>query len=102
MMQGGDPNAGPPEFYASPLDPELQRKYDAMGLPDPNAFACLTALGAIKDPMKMLNSMMKAAEQKQKDMEAAALLPPPPLPMDGGPPAPNESFVDAFKALQEN
>lgn len=106
MMSGGDPNAGPPEFYAPPLDPELQRKYDAMGLPDPNAFACLTALGAIKDPMKMLNSMMKAAEQKQKEMELMGTQPPPPLPMDmpphmgGG--VGQESFVDAFKALQEN
>eukprot|EP00746_Dinoflagellata_sp_MGD_P010815 gnl/MRDRNA2_/MRDRNA2_122472_c0_seq1.p1 gnl/MRDRNA2_/MRDRNA2_122472_c0~~gnl/MRDRNA2_/MRDRNA2_122472_c0_seq1.p1 ORF type:complete len:550 (+),score=98.95 gnl/MRDRNA2_/MRDRNA2_122472_c0_seq1:120-1769(+) len=105
MMAGGDPNAGPPEFYAAPLDPELQRKYDAMGLPDPNAFACLTALGAIKDPMKMLNSMMKAAEQKQKEMELMGTQAPPPLPMDHAPPHmggnQNESFVDAFKALQE-
>ncbi|CAE7194038.1 unnamed protein product [Symbiodinium pilosum] len=43
-------------------DVTLQKKYDAMGLPDPVAFALLTALGAIKDPMGMLNEMMNAAQ----------------------------------------
>ncbi|CAE7743112.1 unnamed protein product [Symbiodinium sp. CCMP2456] len=43
-------------------DAQLQQKYDAMGLPDPVAFALLTALGAIKDPMGMLNEMMNAAQ----------------------------------------
>ncbi|CAE6948583.1 unnamed protein product, partial [Symbiodinium natans] len=43
-------------------DAYMQQKYDAMGLPDPVAFALLTALGAIKDPMGMLNEMMNAAQ----------------------------------------
>ena len=34
---------------------------DAMGLPDPVAFAMLVALGAIPDPMALLNEMMAAA-----------------------------------------
>ncbi|CAK9079059.1 unnamed protein product [Durusdinium trenchii] len=43
-------------------DVKLQQKYDAMGLPDPVAFALLTALGAIQDPMALLNEMMSAAQ----------------------------------------
>merc|ERR1719440_2126069 len=44
-------------------DPEAQQKYEAMGLPDPVAFAALTALGAIPNPMAMLNAMMLKAEK---------------------------------------
>jgi len=45
-------------------DPEAQEKYAAMGLPDPVAFAALTALGAIPNPMGMLNAMMMKAEKR--------------------------------------
>lgn len=53
---------------------EAQQKYEAMGLPDPVAFAALIALGAIPDPMAMLNAMMlKAGEQIQSQQPEAAL-----------------------------
>jgi len=42
-------------------DELAQAKYEAMGLPDPNAFAALTALGAIPNPMAMF-----LAEFRQK------------------------------------
>jgi len=56
-------------------DPEAQRKYEAMGLPDPVAFAALIALGAIPDPMAMLNSMMSKAEKqiRSQEQESASL-----------------------------
>lgn len=38
-----------------------------MGLPDPVAFAMLTALGAIPDPMAMLNEMMAAAAPEDEE-----------------------------------
>jgi len=56
----------------APPDPEAQRKYEAMGLPDPVAFAALTALGAIPNPMELLNAMMLAA-QDRIDGEAVAV-----------------------------
>eukprot|EP00435_Cladocopium_sp_Y103_P022734 s2400_g5.t1 len=40
---------------------------DAMGLPDPVAFAMLTALGAIPDPMALLNEMMAAAAPEEDE-----------------------------------
>lgn len=52
-------------------DHETQAKLEAMGLPDPNAFAALTALGAIPNPMAMLNAMMLAAQEKIEKSEAA-------------------------------
>lgn len=48
-------------------DVTLQQKYDAMGLPDPVAFAMLTALGAIPDPMALLNEMMAAAAPEEDE-----------------------------------
>lgn len=45
-------------------DAEAQRKYEAMGLPDPVAFAALTALGAVSNPMGLLNAMMTKAQEK--------------------------------------
>eukprot|EP00927_Polykrikos_kofoidii_P082809 TRINITY_DN832_c0_g1_i1.p1 TRINITY_DN832_c0_g1~~TRINITY_DN832_c0_g1_i1.p1 ORF type:complete len:608 (+),score=100.45 TRINITY_DN832_c0_g1_i1:137-1960(+) len=48
----------------APQDDEAQRKYEAMGLPDPVAFAALTALGAIPNPMDMLNAMMLKAQSR--------------------------------------
>eukprot|EP00438_Fugacium_kawagutii_P001768 Skav227145 [mRNA] locus=scaffold133:573927:577159:- [translate_table: standard] len=41
-----------------------------MGLPDPVAFAMLTALGAIPDPMAMLNEMMAAAAPEDEEKTA--------------------------------
>ena len=38
-----------------------------MGLPDPVAFAMLTALGAIPDPMALLNEMMAAAVPEEDE-----------------------------------
>lgn len=38
-----------------------------MGLPDPVAFAMLTALGAIPDPMALLNEMMAAAAPEEDE-----------------------------------
>lgn len=46
-----------------PFQVKLQQKYDAMGLPDPVAFALLVALGAVRDPMAMLNEMMARQEE---------------------------------------
>jgi len=45
-------------------DLETRMKREAMGLPDPIAFAALAALGAIRKPMAMLNAMMLAAQEK--------------------------------------
>jgi len=48
----------------SPPNLEIQKKCEAMGLPDPVAFAALTALGAIPNPMAMLNAMMLSAHER--------------------------------------
>ncbi|CAE8614094.1 unnamed protein product [Polarella glacialis] len=83
-------------------DAETQQKYEAMGLPDPVAFAALTALGAIKDPMAMLNDMMDAA-QARIDLEAAAAKQAD-LESGKGPMLgilPGKSFVEAFQELQK-
>jgi len=45
-------------------DPLTQRKYEAMGLPDPIAFALLAAIGAVPNPMALLNKMMVAAQEQ--------------------------------------
>jgi len=47
-------------------DVKLQQKYDAMGLPDPVAFAMLVALGAIPDPMALLNEMMATPNEEEE------------------------------------
>ena len=39
---------------------------DAMGLPDPVAFAMLVALGAIPDPMALLNEMMATPNEEEE------------------------------------
>lgn len=57
-------------------DPESQRKCEALGLPDPIAFAALTALGAIPNPMAMLNKMMTAAQERIEMSERGEVLPP--------------------------
>lgn len=91
-------------------DPISQRKYEAMGLPDPVAFAALTALGAIPNPMAMLNKMMLAA-QERIDRDAARLERPrgEPVAETGSPrPAPEPrlqlppgmSFMEAFQDMQ--
>ncbi|CAJ1374011.1 unnamed protein product, partial [Effrenium voratum] len=51
-------------------DAKLQQQYDAMGLPDPVAFALLTALGAIKDPMDLLNEMMSSQVEDAEEQKA--------------------------------
>lgn len=77
-------------------DPEAQRKYDAMGLPDPIAFAALTALGAIPNPMAMLNKMMLAAQERiEKDALAEKARQAQAVP-------PGKSFVEAFQDLQRS
>lgn len=53
-------------------DHETKLKHEAMGLPDPIAFAALAALGAIPKPMKMLNTMMIAAQGMIEKSKAAA------------------------------
>lgn len=91
-----------------PPDPEAQKKYEAMGLPDPFAFAALTALGAIPNPMEMLNSMMLAAQSKSDTQAAPApysifqnsTKPPQDPSMPAGLP-PGRSFVEAFRELQK-
>lgn len=52
------------------LTAKMLRSQDAMGLPDPVAFAMLTALGAIPDPMAMLNEMMAAAAPEDEEKTA--------------------------------
>eukprot|EP00929_Paragymnodinium_shiwhaense_P049938 TRINITY_DN25182_c0_g1_i1.p1 TRINITY_DN25182_c0_g1~~TRINITY_DN25182_c0_g1_i1.p1 ORF type:complete len:500 (+),score=90.07 TRINITY_DN25182_c0_g1_i1:64-1563(+) len=105
----------------APVDCEMQRKYEAMGLPDPVAFAALTALGAIPNPMAMLNAMMLRAQQRiDQEVQARAMF-------DGRAPSgvnasrpaagittaslpraappgialpPGKSFVEAFKEME--
>lgn len=87
---------------------ESLQKYTAMGLPDPVAFAALTALGAIKDPMGMINAMMDAVQERIAKEEAAllrerektteAVTPGNALPLTGIPSG--KSFVEAFQELQ--
>jgi len=66
----------------SPPDPEAERKYEAMGLPDPVAFAALTAMGAIPNPMELLNDMMLAAQDR---IDGEAETPPPAATAEGEP-----------------
>lgn len=110
-------------------DAETQQKYEAMGLPDPVAFAALTALGAIPDPMAMLNAMMLKAERKIEADASATVnrkesvpseppagaengVPDAPRPVVSGPEPPpvkfklpgmaeGKSFVEAFKELEK-
>lgn len=96
----------------APVDKEAQRKYDAMGLPDPVAFAALTALGAIPNPMAMLNAMMLRAQERIEAEEAARLgLAPRPAvqvfsssTLPSRPPGlslpPGKSFVEAFREME--
>merc|ERR1719159_303479 len=61
-------------------DPDAQRKYEAMGLPDPVAFAALAALGAVPNPMAMLNKMMLAAQDRiDQDADRSGVSPASPL-----------------------
>jgi len=112
-------------------DPEAQQKYEAMGLPDPVAFAALTALGAIPNPMAMLNAMMLKAEKRitaesvthqvslpvsslDAGRDAGGSLPSSNGGADGPTPAAppvtfklpgmseGKSFVDAFKELEKS
>lgn len=102
-------------------DAESQRKYEAMGLPDPVAFAALAALGAIPNPMAMLNKMMLAAQERIERGAAPGTVLPPPRPLTAAdlalaapvpqlhrhqavpPPLaipPGKSFIEAFHDMQ--
>lgn len=101
-------------------DPEMQRKYDAMGLPDPVAFAALTALGAIPKPMEMVKAMMLAAQDQvnrqtcgQECNDAAKWASAPLRPAMGNERTatfhdklqmempPGKSFIEAFHEMQQ-
>lgn len=100
-------------FTISPPDAEQDRKYKAMGLPDPVAFAALTALGAVRDPAAMLDAMLlRARECVEKDAPATERLGdrtdagsgmgcsqssrPPPIFLP-----PGKSFVEAFQEMHQ-
>lgn len=48
------------------LSTPMAQLQDAMGLPDPVAFAMLVALGAIPDPMALLNEMMATPNEEEE------------------------------------
>lgn len=82
-----------------PPDAEAKRKYEAMGLPDPVAFAALTAMGAVPDPMGTLNAMMLAAQERIEREEALSKDRQPPIPQLDLPQS--KSFVEGFLDLQK-
>lgn len=84
-------------------DPQTQLKYEAMGLPDPVAFAALVALGAIPNPLAMIDCMMSRASGGTGTVEVARSS------QADGPDSgrsttdcdADRSFVDAFQAFQK-
>jgi hypothetical protein len=81
-------------------DQQQQLKYEAMGLPDPVAFAALVALGAIPNPLAMIDCMMSRASGAGTDVarSSQAEVPADGAATDGDA---DRSFVEAFQAFQK-